>query len=155
MPKRLEGPFHSNPIDKAKMTQVTYYPGCSLSSTGKEYAESVEVMCKLLGVELVELTGWTCCGATSAGVMLGHEGATALPALTLKMAAEFERLDDRLHRGRLLGIIVSIHVRGAQQQAAIVGRQLQARQRPRYLLAQGVQADHVAQQVHGIDNLQA
>jgi heterodisulfide reductase subunit B len=91
MPKRLEGPFHSNPIDKAKMTQVTYYPGCSLSSTGKEYAESVEVMCKLLGVELVELTGWTCCGATSAGVMLGHEGATALPALTLKMAAEFER----------------------------------------------------------------
>jgi len=73
------------------MTQVTYYPGCSLASTGKEYAESVATMCKLVGVELVELKGWTCCGASSAGVMLGLEGATALPALTLKAAAEFDR----------------------------------------------------------------
>lgn len=73
------------------MIQVTYYPGCSLSSTGKEYGESIATMCKLLGVELVELKGWTCCGASSAGVMLSHDGATALPALALKLAAEFER----------------------------------------------------------------
>ena len=73
------------------MIQVTYYPGCSLASTGKDYAESVDVMCRLLGVELVELKGWTCCGSSSAGVMLGHEAATALPALTLKLAAEFDR----------------------------------------------------------------
>lgn len=71
--------------------QVTYYPGCSLASTGKDYAESIAVMCGKLGVELVELTGWTCCGASSGGVMLGHEGATALPALTLQLAAEFDR----------------------------------------------------------------
>lgn len=70
------------------MIQVTYYPGCSLSSTGKDYAESVQTMCRLLGVELVELKGWTCCGASSAGVMLSHDAATALPALTLKLAAE-------------------------------------------------------------------
>lgn len=70
------------------MIQVSYYPGCSLSSTGKDYAESVETMCRLLGVELLELKGWTCCGASSAGVVLGHEGATALPALTLQLAAE-------------------------------------------------------------------
>jgi heterodisulfide reductase subunit B len=73
------------------MIQVSYYPGCSLSSTGKEYAESIEAMCKLAGVELVELKGWTCCGASSGGVILGHEGATALSALTLKLAAEFDR----------------------------------------------------------------
>jgi heterodisulfide reductase subunit B len=71
--------------------QVSYYPGCSLESTGKEYGESIEVMCHKLGVELIELKGWTCCGASSAGVLLGHEGATALPALTLKQAAEFDR----------------------------------------------------------------
>jgi heterodisulfide reductase subunit B len=70
---------------------VTYYPGCSLESTGREYAESIEAMCHGLGVELVELEGWTCCGATSAGVLLGHDAATALPALTLKQAAEFDR----------------------------------------------------------------
>ncbi|MHB8995701.1 MAG: CoB--CoM heterodisulfide reductase iron-sulfur subunit B family protein [Armatimonadota bacterium] len=71
--------------------QVSYYPGCSLESTAKEYAESTEVMCHRLGIELIELKGWTCCGASSAGVLLGHEGATALPALTLKQAAEFDR----------------------------------------------------------------
>lgn len=73
------------------MIQVTYYPGCSLSSTGKEYGESIETMCKLVGIELVELKGWTCCGASSGSVILGHEGATALPALTLQDAAEFDR----------------------------------------------------------------
>jgi heterodisulfide reductase subunit B len=73
------------------MIQVTYYPGCSLSSTGKEYAESVAVMCKLVGVELVELTDWACCGASSAGVLLAHGNAVALPALTLKAAAQFDR----------------------------------------------------------------
>lgn len=68
--------------------QVSYYPGCSLAATGKDYAESIATMCRLLDVELVELKGWTCCGASSAGVMLSHEGATALPALTLKLAAQ-------------------------------------------------------------------
>lgn len=70
---------------------VTYYPGCSLESTAREYAESVSVMCRLLGVELIELEGWTCCGASSSSVLMDHEGATALPALTLQMAAEFDR----------------------------------------------------------------
>jgi heterodisulfide reductase subunit B2 len=73
------------------MAQVTYYPGCSLAATGKDYAESLAVMCRLLDIEMVELHDWTCCGASSAGVMLNHEGATALPALTLKLAAEFDR----------------------------------------------------------------
>ena len=73
------------------LLQVSYYPGCSLESTGREYAESIETMCRLLSVELVELEGWTCCGASSAGVMLGHEGATALSVLTLRLAAEHDR----------------------------------------------------------------
>lgn len=59
-----------------------------MAATGKDYAESIATMCRKLGVELVELKGWTCCGASSAGVMLSHDAATALPALTLKLAAE-------------------------------------------------------------------
>ncbi|MEN6403127.1 MAG: hypothetical protein ABFD94_14400 [Armatimonadia bacterium] len=39
--------------------QVSYYPGCSLSATGKDYAESIATMCRLLDVELLELKGWT------------------------------------------------------------------------------------------------
>lgn len=73
------------------MIQVSYYPGCSLSSMGSEYAQSVAAMCRLLDVELVELKGWTCCGASSASVVLGHEGSTALSALTLQLAAQHDR----------------------------------------------------------------
>jgi heterodisulfide reductase subunit B len=46
--------------------KVSYYPGCSLRGTGKEYGESTEAVFKLLGTELVELPDWSCCGASSA-----------------------------------------------------------------------------------------
>jgi heterodisulfide reductase subunit B len=45
--------------------RYAYYPGCSLEATGKPYAESVEAVAKALGVELVELEDWNCCGATA------------------------------------------------------------------------------------------
>jgi heterodisulfide reductase subunit B len=47
------------------MMRYAYYPGCSLEATGKPYAESVEAIAKALGVELVELEDWNCCGATA------------------------------------------------------------------------------------------
>jgi len=43
--------------------KVSYYPGCSLHGTGKEYAESTETVCRKLGAELVEHEDWNCCGA--------------------------------------------------------------------------------------------
>jgi heterodisulfide reductase subunit B len=42
-----------------------YYPGCTQETTAKEYDESVKSVCSLLGIELKELPGWTCCGASS------------------------------------------------------------------------------------------
>jgi heterodisulfide reductase subunit B len=42
-----------------------YYPGCSLHSTGKAYAESVLSVFKALEIPLSELDDWNCCGATS------------------------------------------------------------------------------------------
>jgi heterodisulfide reductase subunit B len=42
-----------------------YYPGCSAEATGKAYDISTRVMMDKLGVELVELDDWNCCGATS------------------------------------------------------------------------------------------
>ena len=71
--------------------KVSYYPGCSLSATGRDYAESIKAMCERLDVELCELENWTCCGASAAGVLLDHAQATALPALTLNLAAEYDR----------------------------------------------------------------
>jgi heterodisulfide reductase subunit B len=45
--------------------RYSYYPGCSLDATGKQYGESIHAVAKDLGVELVELDDWNCCGATA------------------------------------------------------------------------------------------
>ena len=45
--------------------RYAYYPGCSLEATGRPYEESVAAVSKALGMELVELEDWNCCGATA------------------------------------------------------------------------------------------
>jgi heterodisulfide reductase subunit B2 len=47
------------------MMRYAYYPGCSLEATGRPYEESVAAVSKTLGIELVELEDWNCCGATA------------------------------------------------------------------------------------------
>jgi heterodisulfide reductase subunit B len=47
-------------------TTFAYYPGCSLHATGKEYNVSLLAVMTALDVELRELDGWNCCGASSA-----------------------------------------------------------------------------------------
>ena len=69
----------------------SYYPGCSLHSTGKEYGESVEVVSEALGLNLKELDDWSCCGATSAH-STNFELSVALPARNLAIADQ-EGLD--------------------------------------------------------------
>ena len=46
--------------------KVSYYPGCSLHSTGLEYGESTKEVSRILDIELAELADWNCCGAGSA-----------------------------------------------------------------------------------------
>lgn len=48
------------------MKEVSYYPGCSLHGTAKEYDESIRGVAEIFGIKLHELEDWTCCGATSA-----------------------------------------------------------------------------------------
>ena len=43
----------------------SYYPGCSLSATGKAYDVSARAVCERLGIRLEELPDWNCCGATA------------------------------------------------------------------------------------------
>lgn len=50
-----------------------------------EYGLSSEAVCEALGIELVELEDWNCCGATS-GHALSHELATALPGRNVAIA---------------------------------------------------------------------
>ncbi|RLB07842.1 MAG: disulfide reductase [Deltaproteobacteria bacterium] len=65
--------------------KVSYYPGCSLLGTAREYDESNRAVCGALGIELEELEGWNCCGATSAHSTDDYL-ALALPARNLVIA---------------------------------------------------------------------
>ena len=69
------------------MTRYAYYPGCTLEGTAREYDASTRVACAELGVELAELEGWTCCGASS-GHATDYWLSLALPARNLRLAAE-------------------------------------------------------------------
>jgi len=75
-------------MDKLK---YSYYPGCSLEATAKEYDMSMREVAKLLDIELVELDDWNCCGASS-GHCTNYELSLALPARNLAIA-EKEGMD--------------------------------------------------------------
>ena len=53
-------------MEKQTITELSYYPGCSLDSTARENNESLIYLLKHLGVELIELEDWNCCGSSSA-----------------------------------------------------------------------------------------
>ncbi|MCE5199966.1 MAG: CoB--CoM heterodisulfide reductase iron-sulfur subunit B family protein [Armatimonadota bacterium] len=65
--------------------KYAYFPGCSLESTGREFGESTHLVADELGIELVEIPDWNCCGATSAH-NLDHRLSVALPARNLGIA---------------------------------------------------------------------
>lgn len=63
----------------------SFYPGCALHASAKEYDVSTIKVCRALGVEVKELDKWTCCGASSAHAYDQWLGL-ALPALDLREA---------------------------------------------------------------------
>ena len=67
--------------------KLSYYPGCSLEGTTLDYDLSVKEVCDFLGIELVEIPDWNCCGASSAH-MTDHEAGQRLPMRNLLLAAE-------------------------------------------------------------------
>lgn len=67
--------------------KLSYYPGCSLHGTALDYDHSVKEVCAALGIELVEIPDWNCCGASSAH-MTNHEIGIRLPMRNLLLAAE-------------------------------------------------------------------
>ena len=67
--------------------RLGYYPGCSLHGTAREFDESLRAVAAPLGLELVEVDDWSCCGATSAH-STSRLLSVALPARNLALAAE-------------------------------------------------------------------
>lgn len=63
----------------------TYYPGCTAKTSSKEFEISTLMVCEKLGIDLVELEDWNCCGASSAHTVSTLVGL-ALPARDLQVA---------------------------------------------------------------------
>lgn len=67
--------------------EFSYYPGCSLHATGLEYDASTRAVFNALGVRLIEIKDWVCCGASSAH-SVSAELALNLPAINVALAQE-------------------------------------------------------------------
>ncbi len=72
--------------------QVTYYPGCSLQGTARDYAESILGICASLDIQLAEIPDWNCCGATAAH-SIDHRASIELAGRTLNQAAKLPHAD--------------------------------------------------------------
>ncbi len=68
------------------MKTISYFPGCTLSSTAYEYGDSALAVINKLGFKLEEIPDWNCCGAASAK-SLDHSLSILIPARNLKNAA--------------------------------------------------------------------
>ena len=69
------------------MIRIGYYPGCTLKGTANEYDKSLTGIAPLLGVDLVEVPDWNCCGASSAHA-INRKLSLALAARVLAIAEQ-------------------------------------------------------------------
>jgi heterodisulfide reductase subunit B len=65
--------------------ELAYYPGCSLHQASQFSDHQPRLVFSTLGIDLKEITDWSCCGATSAG-KFDDFLAVALPARNLGIA---------------------------------------------------------------------
>jgi len=72
--------------------KLSYYPGCSLQGTARDYAESIHGVCAALDIELEEIPDWNCCGATAAH-SVNQRASIGLAARTLNLAAKLPHRD--------------------------------------------------------------
>jgi len=121
------------------MNKYAFYPGCTLHSTGVEFGASTELVCEALGLEMVEIPDWNCCGASSAHSM-DHTLFLALPARNLAKAQEVG-LDDlaipcAACYSRTAAADLALQQDGAfrARMESVLGFEYEGRVRPRNLL---------------------
>ncbi|SFQ95245.1 CoB--CoM heterodisulfide reductase iron-sulfur subunit B family protein [Desulfoscipio geothermicus] len=67
--------------------KYAYFPGCCDHTSAREYDISTRAVCRELGIELVEIPDWNCCGSTP-GHSTSHLLGVALAARNLALVAE-------------------------------------------------------------------
>ena len=78
--------------------KYAYFPGCTLQTSGYDYNLSFKYVAEALGIDLIEVKDWVCCGSGAAH-QVSHELATELPMKNLALveilnAAGSSRLTD-------------------------------------------------------------
>ncbi len=66
--------------------RYTYYPGCSSQGSAKHLDKSLRAIAPKLGIELEEIDGWNCCGASVGQIAGGALPQTALSGRNLATA---------------------------------------------------------------------
>jgi heterodisulfide reductase subunit B len=119
--------------------RYAFYPGCTLHSTGVEFGVSAEMVSEALGLEMVEIPDWNCCGASSAH-SLDKELFLALPARNLMKAAEVGLEDLAIPcaacYSRLAAAAVALGEDGAfrERMEGVLGTRYEGKVKPRSLL---------------------
>ncbi|MCL2008821.1 MAG: CoB--CoM heterodisulfide reductase iron-sulfur subunit B family protein [Treponema sp.] len=67
--------------------KYSFFPGCTMSSTGIEYGKSLRYVNKIIGLELIEIKDWNCCGA-SFGPSTSKQLGVALPARNIALCEQ-------------------------------------------------------------------
>jgi heterodisulfide reductase subunit B len=67
---------------------ISYFPGCSLATSARENNLSLIEVCEKIGVKLIELEDWNCCGSSSAH-SLDSNLALNLASRNLSLAPPF------------------------------------------------------------------
>jgi len=66
--------------------KYAYFPGCSIHTTAQEYGISSKAVSKVLGIELIEIPEWNCCGAMDAVYAYNPLLSISLSARNLALA---------------------------------------------------------------------
>lgn len=87
VPSMARRPRNRHKPEPVEADVVSYYPGCSLHATGKEFDMSTRAVVEKLGLKLVEPEGWVCCG-TSPAHNTNYYRSVNLPMQTLAIAQQ-------------------------------------------------------------------
>ena len=112
-------------MESIKKMDFSYFPGCSLATTAKESNQSLMKVCEKLGLNLIELEDWNCCGSSSAH-SLDQKLAFRLAARNLSLAPSDRPLlvmcPSCLHRLKLAHKVISENPEARAREEARWGR---------------------------------
>ncbi|MFX1466840.1 MAG: CoB--CoM heterodisulfide reductase iron-sulfur subunit B family protein, partial [Promethearchaeota archaeon] len=66
--------------------KYAFFPGCSVHASAREYSMSCNAVSEVLGIELVEIPDWNCCGSIDAVYTYDPDLAISLAARNLAIA---------------------------------------------------------------------